>query len=740
MRRSLTWLVTLPFAAASVLLGHALAYRLTGTPLASVHGYLDARAAGRASSSPRVALLGLAADARARRHSPVPLAALAVGRVRRAGAPRAPGPHGPRPVPPREPRASGSGSCCRLPLAAAIWIVSRRLAEDIAAPRAAPARRGSRACRSLLAPPAPAPAVARRRGGPSRRAARRASPDLVPARPARARAAHIDSGDSHAQALVTAIALVAVAVPAAAIAQPAATKPVVDLDHGRQRPARRRHQAARPSRRASTVRLVIRTNVGTQVHLHGYNIEKNVKKGVPTVIQFVAKVPGRFALELHPMDALLAQLTVTLITRSLPRVLAHGIGGVQDLPVPRWLFYWGGAFVLVVSFIAARRALEDAAARSATRTGATSAARFSRLVLGPLRIVAQALSVVLFVVVLAAALFGTTDSVREPRADVGLRHLLARAAAPLAPASATCGGRSARGGRSPTLFVWIWERLGREARPLAAYPERVRPLPGGGRALRVRRARAHATRTRPARGRSRSRSRSTRTSRSSACSRSGARRGRRAGEGFAILFAYIARIAPLVSREGRIRLRVPLTGLAGAERVPGLGRCSSPSRSARSGFDGYSRTITWQNLVARVEAPYVLNRPGHRASCSSRASTCSASFAAIAIVLAAFLAACAVARSTVKAPRSLAPEFVLSLVPIALVYAIAHYFSLFVIQGQYVVPLLSDPFGKGWDLFGTAGVHPEHRAPDAEHDLVRPGRRRSCSATWPASPSPTTGR
>ena len=65
----------------------------------------------------------------------------------------------------------------------------------------------------------------------------------------------------------------------------------------------------------------------------------------------------------------------------------------------------------------------------------------------------------------------------------------------------------------------------------------------------------------------------------------------------------------------------------------------------------------------------------------------------------------------VKAPRSLAPDFVLSLVPIALVYAVAHYFSLFVIQGQYMIPLLSDPFGKGWDLFGTAGVHPEHRAP-----------------------------
>ena len=35
---------------------------------------------------------------------------------------------------------------------------------------------------------------------------------------------------------------------------------------------------------------------------------------------------------------------------SLP--LAHGIGGVRDLPVPGWLFYWGAAIVLVVSFVA----------------------------------------------------------------------------------------------------------------------------------------------------------------------------------------------------------------------------------------------------------------------------------------------------------------------------------------------------------------------------------------------------
>ena len=110
-------------------------------------------------------------------------------------------------------------------------------------------------------------------------------------------------------ALVLAIALVAIAVPTAASAQAVAAKPVViSITAVNARPVGGiKRQTVK---KGQTVRLVIRTNVGTEVHLHGYNIEKNVKKGVPTVIQFVAKVPGRFALELHPMDAQLAQLTV----------------------------------------------------------------------------------------------------------------------------------------------------------------------------------------------------------------------------------------------------------------------------------------------------------------------------------------------------------------------------------------------------------------------------------------------
>ena len=50
-----------------------------------------------------------------------------------------------------------------------------------------------------------------------------------------------------------------------------------------------------------------------------------------------------------------------------------------------------------------------------------------------------------------------------------------------------------------------------------------------------------------------------------------------------------------------------------------------------------------------------------------------------------------------------ARAFVLTLVPIAVAYHLAHYFSLLLTAGQFIIPLASDPFGAGWNLFGTAG-------------------------------------
>jgi hypothetical protein len=51
-------------------------------------------------------------------------------------------------------------------------------------------------------------------------------------------------------------------------------------------------------------------------------------------------------------------------------------------------------------------------------------------------------------------------------------------------------------------------------------------------------------------------------------------------------------------------------------------------------------------------------------------------------------------------------RFVFSLLPISIAYHIAHYFSYLFNGGQLIIPLLSDPFGFGWDLWGTATYRP----------------------------------
>jgi hypothetical protein len=56
--------------------------------------------------------------------------------------------------------------------------------------------------------------------------------------------------------------------------------------------------------------------------------------------------------------------------------------------------------------------------------------------------------------------------------------------------------------------------------------------------------------------------------------------------------------------------------------------------------------------------------------------------------------------------RSYAKDFAPSLIPIAVAYLVAHNFSNLVVQGQNVIFLLSDPLGSGWNLFGTADFKP----------------------------------
>ena len=65
-----------------------------------------------------------------------------------------------------------------------------------------------------------------------------------------------------------------------------------------------------------------------------------------------------------------------------------------------------------------------------------------------------------------------------------------------------------------------------------------------------------------------------------------------------------------------------------------------------------------------------------------------------------------------------------SIVPIALAYHFSHYLTALLVNGQYALVALSDPFARGWNLFGTAYM--AGRAPASPWARPRPGRSGTC--------------
>ncbi len=185
----------------------------------------------------------------------------------------------------------------------------------------------------------------------------------------------------------------------------------------------------------------------------------------------------------------------------------------------------------------------------------------------------------------------------------------------------------------------------------------------------------------------------------------GRREWTESGDAFSVYFGLLARLAPFGERDGRLVVRTPLSGLAGRDATPGLTAFVAVMLGS-VGFDGLSRASFWQELRADLEGPYVLDSPG-TAELLSTGLALLGLLGCVLVVALAFRGATSVARRTVGGDRSLVADFVQSLVPIALVYAVAHYFTLLVIQGQYAIPLASDPFGYGWDVLGTVDYAPD---------------------------------
>ena len=131
MRRALLWALILPFAALSVLLGHASAYWLTGAPADTFHGYLD-HAPQVLAVLVLVGLVGLAYESRARSLSVLPVAATAAtGFACQEHLERLLHTGGLPPLLLASP-AFWLGLAMQLLFAAVVWLVARRLARTLA--------------------------------------------------------------------------------------------------------------------------------------------------------------------------------------------------------------------------------------------------------------------------------------------------------------------------------------------------------------------------------------------------------------------------------------------------------------------------------------------------------------------------------------------------------------------------------------------------------------------------------
>ena len=81
---------------------------------------------------------------------------------------------------------------------------------------------------------------------------------------------------------------------------------VIVVDQGRPRGGIKRPELDKGEK----VVLVVRADAGESVHIHGYDVEKPVTPGKPVRIPLTATIPGRFEVELHHPDSLLAVLQV----------------------------------------------------------------------------------------------------------------------------------------------------------------------------------------------------------------------------------------------------------------------------------------------------------------------------------------------------------------------------------------------------------------------------------------------
>jgi hypothetical protein len=175
------------------------------------------------------------------------------------------------------------------------------------------------------------------------------------------------------------------------------------------------------------------------------------------------------------------------------------------------------------------------------------------------------------------------------------------------------------------------------------------------------------------------------------------------GDAFGVYFGMFARVAPLHWRDRALYTRPPLAGAPPLSTTPGTVALLCTMIGTTS-FDGFSQGSLWTSLAGRLQT--LFGDLGFNAEHALEAAgTVGLVFMVLFISLLFWLGAAGMHDVNRRLPtRELTAQFAHSLVPIALAYVVAHYFSLLAYQGQAMAYLISDPLGHGADVFGTGSA------------------------------------
>lgn len=391
---------------------------------------------------------------------------------------------------------------------------------------------------------------------------------------------------------------------------------------------------------------------------------------------------------------LLVLLAAGLAVALPDAALAHGVVGREDLPIPKWLFGWAATAVLVASFVGLAvlwptPRLEQPAER--------------RLVSVPklLDPLCGAIGVGLFVLVVYAGFAGTTAGASNLTPTfvfvifwVGLAILcpllgdVFAAFNPWRAIARAVAGIAALVGRQrlPAPLPYP-ERLGRWPAAIGilafAWVELVYSGRGDPSNLAVL-ALAYAA------------------VQFVGMSLYGIEQWNRYGDGFAVYYGLFARISPLRWERGAVYARRPLSGLTMLDPVPGTITLLCVLIGTTS-FDGFSNGPAWGSLSPRLTDAIAGLGVG-QGTALELAFTIGLVGAVLAVAGLYRLGVTGMQRESAAAMTvtGLARRFVHTLVPIALAYVVAHYFSLLAYEGQRMFYLVSDPLGEGADIFGSA--------------------------------------